>query len=50
MRVATLSGEASVVCSRATMDEASRRITDKLWSGMLPTAEPVKMWVAQAPA
>jgi hypothetical protein len=32
------------------MDEASRRITDKLWSGMLPTAEPVKMWVAQAPA
>jgi hypothetical protein len=40
----TLSGEASMICSRATMDEASRRITDTLWSGMLPTDEPVKMW------
>jgi hypothetical protein len=26
------------------MDEAGRRITDKLWRGALPADEPVKTW------
>ena len=26
------------------MDEASRRITDKLWRGILPTDDSVKTW------
>jgi hypothetical protein len=26
------------------MDEAGRRITDKLWRGTLPADEPVKTW------
>jgi len=28
------------------MEEASRRITDKLWRRVLPSEEPVKVWAA----
>jgi hypothetical protein len=33
-----------VLCSPATMEEASRRITDKLWRRVLPREEAVKVW------
>jgi len=37
-------GVARVLRSAATMEEASRRITDKLWRRVLPSEEAVKVW------